>query len=194
MKHNYVAISFNTAIFNDLKQYLKSDDIELKIIDPLEFLNTTQISSDDRFINLVTKDFSLREEISEHMLRLKCERFTFVHKTACVDGAKISDGCFVYPNVTIYPNATVQQDVIIQANSRISHNVKIQSGTFIGGLVNISGSSNIGKFAKLYPSCNIIDKVSVADYVTIGTGTTLRKNIIESGIYSRFSDKIKKIN
>jgi len=194
MTHRYVAISFDTAIFNDLKQYLKSDEIELKNIDPTEFLNTTQFSSDDTFINLVTKDFDLRKQISDHMSKSKCERLSFVHKTACVDGAIINDGCFVYPNVTVYPNATVEQDVIIQANSRISHNVRIQRGVFIGGLVNISGSSTIGKFVKLYPSCNITDKISVADYVTIGTGTTLRKNITESGTYSKLSDKLKKIN
>ena len=194
MTRSCVAISFDTKIFNDLKQYLKSDEIELKINDPTEFLNTTQFSSDDTFINLVIKDFNLREQISEHMTRLKCDRFSFVHRTACVDGAIINDGCFVYPNVTVYPNATVEQDVIIQANSRISHNVRIQRGVFIGGLVNISGSSTIGKFVKLYPSCNITDKISVADYVTIGTGTTLRKNITESGTYSKLSDKIKKIN
>ena len=194
MARNCVAISFDTTILNDLKQYLKLDFIELKIIDPTEFLNTTQFSSDDMFINLVTKDFGLRKQISEHMSRLKCDRFSFVHKTACIDGAIIEDGCFVYPNVTVYPNANVEQDVIIQANSRISHNVRIQYGTFIGGLVNISGSSNIGKFVKLYPSCNITDKISVADHATIGTGTTLRKNIIESGTYSKLSDKLKKIS
>jgi len=193
-KHNYVAISFNTVIFNDLKQYLKPDNIELKIVDPIEFLNTTQINSGDSFINLITKDFNLREKISEHMLKLKCQKFTFVHKTACVEGAKVSHGCFVYPNVTIYPNAIVEQDVIIQANSRISHNVKIRSGVFVGGLVNISGSSTIGKFVKIYPSCNLTDKISVADHAIIGTGTTLRKNITETGIYSKLSDKIKKIS
>jgi len=194
MTRRCVAISFDTAIFNDLKQYLKSDEIKLKIIAPTEFLNTTQVSSDDTFINLVTKDFNLREQISEHMSLLKCKRFSFVHKTACVDGATIEGGCFVYPNVTAYPSATIEQDVIIQANSRISHNVRIQSGVFIGGLVNISGSSNIGKFVKLYPSCNVTDKISVTDHATIGTGTTLRKNITESGTYSKLSDKLKKIN
>ena len=194
MTRSCVAISFDTAIFNDLKHYLKSDEIELKIIEPPEFLNITESSSDTTFINLVTKDFGLREQISEHMTKLKCDRFNFIHNTACVDGATIGSGCFVYPNVTVYPNATIEEDVIIQANSRISHNVKIQSGVFVGGLVNISGSSTIGKFVKLYPSCNITDKTSVTDYVTIGTGTTLRKNITESGTYSKLSDKLKKIN
>jgi len=194
MRHEFVAISFETAILNDLTHYLKSKDIKLKYIDPDEFLNTEYFNSEYSFINLITKDFDLRSRISNHITKLGFNRFSFVHESACVDGSQVGDGCFIYPNVTIYPSAAVGQDVIIQANTRISHNATIEFGTFIGGVANISGSSNIGKFSKVYPSCNIADKIRIADHSVIGTGTTVRKNINESGTYSKLSDKIKKVN
>jgi len=95
--------------------------------------------------------------------------------------------------VTLYPDSIIGQDVIVHSNSRISHNSVIGDGCFIGGLVNISGSVKIGKYNRIYPCCNIIDKICICDNVVIGTGSTIKKSIHESGTYSKLSDKIKKI-
>lgn len=193
-KSKLVAVSYDTAILNDLSCYLMADSITLDQITPDDFLKKESTGNNEFFINLVTKDFELRQRVSEKINNVGYQRFTFVHKSSCIEGADISDGVFVYPNVTVYPSASVSSDVIIQSNSRISHYASVGCGTFIGGLVNISGSSSIGNYCKIYPSTNIVDKISVADNTIIGTGTTIKKSIRKSGTYTKLSDKIKKIN
>lgn len=190
-KSDFIAISFDTSILNDLKKY--STDFEISVINPFRFLNGEEIDNSKYYINLVTQDFDLRKQVSHQIDESLCKRFTLIHNRACVEKSEVADGSFIYPNVTLYPNSKLKKDVIVQSNSRISHNVTIGDGCFIGGLVNISGSVNVGSFCKIYPCCNIIDKIEVVDDVILGTGSTIRKNITESGTYSEIPSKIKKI-
>lgn len=191
MGHNYAAISFDTAILNDLRQY--SDFSEIHAVNPHDFLNQDVADQSKYYINLVTQDFALRKQISHHMNLLRCNRFSVIHKDSCVEGSSIGDGSFIYPNVTLYPKSVIDKDVIIQANSRISHNSNIGEGCFIGGLVNVSGSAKIGNYNKIYPCCNIVDKISICDDIVLGTGSTIRKDILESGTYTELPNKIKKL-
>jgi acetyltransferase-like isoleucine patch superfamily enzyme len=188
----FFAISFNTSILNDIRHY--SNNIEIHAINPHDFLNQSESDNSKYYINLVTQDFELRKQISQHLTALSNNRFSVVHENSCVEGSEIGDGSFIYPNVTLYPESTIGQDVIVQANSRVSHNSNVGDGCFIGGLVNISGSTEVGRYNKIYPCCNIVDKISICDDVVIGTGSTLRKSIRESGTYSELPNKIRKLN
>ncbi len=190
-RNEFFAISFDTSILNDLTQY--SNLPEVNVINPIDFLNQSKVDNSKYFINLVTQDFDLRKQISHHMDTVKCKRFSIIHHQSYVEGSEIGDGSFIYPNVTAYPKSKIGKDVIIQSNSRISHNATIDDGCFIGGLTNISGSVTVGSFCKIFPCCNIVDKVNIVDDVTLGTRSTIRKNITESGTYSELPNKVKKI-
>ena len=76
----FVAVSFSTSIASDLSFYLLQEyNIILELQDPYDFLSNIN-HKDCNFINLVTQDFKLREQISKKLSENLLPRFTFIHK------------------------------------------------------------------------------------------------------------------
>jgi acetyltransferase-like isoleucine patch superfamily enzyme len=193
--NHYAAISFDTTIFNDLHWFLQSMGLSLLKINPYDFLNSKDPYPDTSLINLVTKDKSLREQVSNHLNKLQQVRFSYCHVNAVIMG-KIGQGNFLYPHVQIGAGTEIEDDVIALGFDVIGHNAKIQSGCIIDSNVIVGGSATIGQFCHLHTRSLIYDKVSIVDKSTIGANSIVRKNILESGTYVTVASKstLKKIS
>lgn len=190
-----VAVSYDTATFNDLKFYLSHyHNVNLLRVEPDVFFTT--VLTDQQYINLVIKDFDLRRSISEFLDNKRLDRFSFIHPTAVVDGATIEPGSFFYPLSTCYPSAKIGNDVIVHAYGVVAHCCNIGQGTILSGKVVVAGSSTIGKFCSLGVSSTIYDNVSICDCVTVSAGAIIRKAISKPGTYFTKSNvkKLRDIN
>lgn len=188
------AISFDTATYQMLSHFVKDHDgYTLARIDPLEFLSTKNFP-DGAFINLVIKDFDLREKISFFIDDNDLERFTLIHDFSYVDQTNIGPGCLIYPLAVIYPGAVIHKDVIMHSHSGVAENSQIGAGSFISGDVKICGSSVIGDYCQINVGAIVYDKVTIVSHTIIGAVTIVRKNISVPGTYSSLlKHKIQKI-
>lgn len=181
-KKPLVALSYNTLTFKDLQYWLKTFyNIELSRLDPSDLQS---LSNSNQYINLVTKDISLREKITNSLNDLHLDRFSFIHPTASIDVDLVNAGALIYPNVSVYPNSDIGKDVIIHANSLIAHGVSIGIGTYLSGGVVIGGSSKIGNFCFIGLSSSILDRVQLVSHVVLGANSKVKKNILVSGTYA----------
>ena len=184
-------ISYDSVTSQDLRFYLKKENIELMRIDPMEFLQNP--TDEYQYINLVVNDMDLREAITNELDKNNLDRFSFVHPSAVVDVNIGPTGTVIYPNVTVYPNAKIDNDVIIHANTLIAHTCEIGKGTYVSGSVTIGGGTKIGDYCSIGISTTMVDKLRISSHVKIGPSTLIRKNIINPGTYA--SPKIiKKLN
>lgn len=181
-KKPLAAISYNTATFRDLEYWLKTlYQTELLRIDPFDL---EYLSDSNQYINLVTKDFSLREKITKKLDNECLDRFSFIHPKASIDIDLSDAGVLIYPNVTIYPNSIVGKDVVIHANSLIAHYASIGNGSYLSGGVVIGGTSTIGSFCFIGLSSSISDNVQIVSHVVLGANSKVKKNILVSGTYA----------
>lgn len=181
-KRPLVAISYDTATFRDLEYWLKTlYQVNLSRLDPS---NLHDLSGNNQYVNLITKDFSLREQITKKLDDEGLDRFSFIHPKASVDIDLSGSGVFIYPNVSVYPNSLVGKDVIIHGNSLIAHYVSIGKGTYISGGVTIGGSSKIGNFCFIGLCSSISDNVQIVSHVLLGANSKVKKNIQVSGTYA----------
>jgi NDP-sugar pyrophosphorylase family protein len=167
----YRAVSYDSATFADLSFYMSELGLEVRRLDPDEFLSSTP---DDtyQYINLVTK-FPLRQQISEHLDRCSLERFSFFASyIPNTENKKL--GSFIYTNVSIYPSAEIDRDVIVHSNSAVAHKAHVGQGCFISGSVIVCGGTDIGKYCWLGAGTIVIDNLRIAD----GTSTVARSLII----------------
>lgn len=177
-----VAISFATVTFEDLEFYLKyNHNVELLRQEPDDFFSNTTTLNQSQYINLVTQDFDLRKKISKHLDANQCERFTYIHPDASVQGAFVGGGVLIHPGVTLYPRANLRNDIIVHASALIGHNADIGNGTFVGGLTGIGGSTRIGEYCFIGQSANIIAGIEVVDDVIVATGANIRRSITMPG-------------
>jgi UDP-3-O-[3-hydroxymyristoyl] glucosamine N-acyltransferase len=187
----FAAISYDTATFKDLQYWLKTlHDIVLHRFDPNEVI--ANLSTSYQYINLVIKDFQLRQQITELLDCNSLDRFSFVHPSASVEIFLDPVGILVYPGTVIYPNACIHKDVIIHGRSLVAHFCEIGIGSYLSAGVVIGGSTKIGSFCSIGLSVTIYDGLSIASNVFVGPSTTIKKNILDSGIYTS-SKLVKKI-
>ena len=126
-------------------------------------------------------------------------------------GCSIGDNSFVGPFVEIQKNVTIGKNTKIQSHSFICELVSIGDECFIGhGVMFINdlfsegrpanGNKDYWKNTKIGNNVSIgsnatILPVNVCDYVVIGAGAVVTKNIVESGVYvGNPAKKIKEIN
>jgi acetyltransferase-like isoleucine patch superfamily enzyme len=188
-----VAVSYNTTTFTDLEYNLAEAGIKLHRVDPGDFLSLPPDYS-NQYINLVIRDLTEREQVSNYLDQHNLSRFSFIHDTSTVWVKNLGKGLFVYPYTLITTNIIVGNDVIFQGHTGIAHQVQIGTGSIIGGFNMISGSTVIGKFCLLYIRVSVYDKINICDRVVIGADSIIRKDITESGTYSTiFNQKTIKI-
>lgn len=187
---SYIAISYNTATFNDLKHFMAADGIDIIRQEPTSFINEFDPAAN--YINLVITDMEQRKYISQLLDDRQLKRFSYIHKASSING-ELEPGCFVYPNTVIYANAYIECDTIIHSLCVIAHYVTVGKGSYFSAGVMVGGTTSLGKFNKYMLGVIIHDKIIICDDVTVGTKAVVRKNITSSGVYSPVSATIEKI-
>lgn len=190
-KKPYAAISYDTATFKDLRYWLQTcHGIELNRFEPNEHM--IDLPSCYQYINLIIKDFELRQKITAMLDRNGQDRFSFVHPSAVVDIALNPAGIVIGPGTVIYPNTCIHRDVMLHGAVTVGHFCEIGPGTYVSGGVTVGGSTRIGSFCTIGLSVTIYDNVSVASNVVIAPSTTVKKNILNPGTYA-LPQPVKKI-
>jgi UDP-3-O-[3-hydroxymyristoyl] glucosamine N-acyltransferase len=185
----YIAISYPTVTFEDLRYFLEQDGVQLLRQDPEEF--TSHCDPDANYINLVINQVEQRKTVSRLLDERNLTRFSYIHKTSTNSG-QIESGCLVYPGSVIYRGAVVKKDTIIHSISLIGHNVTVGMGSYISGGTLIGGSSTLGEFNRCMLGAIIHDKITICDNVLIGANTVIRKDILEPGTYYSVLNTSKK--
>ncbi len=80
----------------------------------------------------------------------------------------------------------IQSGVKIDNQVQIGHNCVIGSNTVIAGCTGIAGSTKIGKNCMIGGGCNVNGHIQIGDGVILMGVATVRKSILEPGIYSSF--------
>lgn len=179
----YCAVSYDSSTFADLLFYMSEMGLHLDRQDPDDFLQVRPTST-TQYINLVTK-FPLRHKICQHLDNNSLNRFSFFG-SYIPKLENINNGVFIYPGVNVYPSAKIQPDVIIHSGSSIAHKATIGQGTYISGHVVIAGNTAVGKYCWIGLDVSILDKIYIADHVTINSRALVIKNIEnQHTIYSK---------
>jgi UDP-3-O-[3-hydroxymyristoyl] glucosamine N-acyltransferase len=185
-----VAISYNSALFSDVKYFIKTtDQVDVELMHPEEFFQTNALPH--QYINLVHKNSDERKAISDKLDALKAKRFSYAHPQAFFNPADVSPGSILWPLSTLQHTANIGTDVIVIHNSVIGHNTKVGRGTFMSSMSVIGGSAVVGEFCWIAFGTVIKDGIEICDNVRTGIGTIVRKSISEPGTYVTENNIIK---
>lgn len=180
--NTFYAVSFETATFTDLHFYMQDLGVELRRVDPNQFI-TSIPDSLANYINLVVQDITLRKKISKIFDTAGINRFSFVHKNAIIDGAEIGPGTFVYPLTIAYRSALIGKDNIVHSLSLIAHGSKTGDGCYMSAGVIVGGSTSIGDYCVFGIGVTVYDKVNIVSHCNFGARAIIRKNITDSSSY-----------
>lgn len=189
------AISFDTATYKQLKHLIEveSPGLGLALVSPAQFLK--DLSNDYQYVNLITKDFALRKQISQALDAADLERFTYVDDFFKSPGqvSTVGTGSVLFQAVFCY-SATFGKDCLVHGRTAFGENVMVGQGSFFSGGVTVAGHARIGDFCFVSTNVAVMDHVTVASDVRLLPGLIVKKDIIESGVYyNPYAFKINKL-
>lgn len=168
---------------NDIASNIRDSGVEVNKLHPDKFL-AGEYDPNDEFIVTYVTDMSRRKEIIDFIDANNLKRGTFVHPSSVVDKtATIGPGTFIGPFCSILYQCTVGQDVILGPYSMISHLASVGQGTVSNPSVMVAGATKIGGYNLLGIRATFIDGIELCDFVKIGAGAVVTKNIEVAGRY-----------
>lgn len=189
------AISFDTATYKQLKHLIEVEEPGqgLALVFPDQFLKN--LSDDYQYVNLVTKDFAIRKQISQALDAAALERFTYVDNffRNPAQVSTVGAGSVLFQAVFCY-SATFGKDCIVHGRTAFAENVVVGQGSFFSGGVTVAGHAKIGDFCFVSTNVVVMDHVTVANDVRLLPGLIVKKDITESGVYyNPYAFKINKL-
>jgi len=121
--------------------------------------------------------------------------FTFIHPTVLImdkDTIKIGEGSFIGAYSILTTNIKLGDHAILNRGNHIGHDSVI--GDYFSAMPGaiVSGNVRLGECVYMGTNSSIKEKIQVSSDVTIGSNSTVVKNIITGGIYVGVPAKFKK--
>ena len=132
----------------------------------------------------VARDMQLRKSIIQRLTAGSYQRYTFIHDSS-IQGKNthIGQGCFVGPMVMVASDAAIDNDCILSPYCMVSHRSRLGAGSIMQPYSMLAGSSSTGECCKLNIRSSVIDNTRVADFVELGAGALVTKDIAGPGFY-----------
>lgn len=173
----------NAGVANDCLEMFVADKRSASILHPDDFFDQ-RYDSTQKFLVVVTRDMALRKKIVETLDQRQLQRDTFIHSTSVIhDSAKIAEGTMICQFSTAMGNTNIEKDCLIAPYCMIGHTSTVGQGSFLMPGVLIAGATKIGKYCKFGLRSNVIDYLSICDFVVAGANALITKNITEPGFY-----------
>lgn len=139
----------------------------------------------------------IRKSKMEQLLNFKAYIPSLIHPTAIISPyAKIDKmGCYIHANTYLWTNVQIEKYSIISPCVMVAHHTRLEEGTFISAGSNIGAGINVSKMAFIGIGSTIMTGVkSIGEYVTIGAGSVVIKDVPDCAVVVGNPGKIIKYN
>ena len=177
-------IGYNQAtLANDFVGLFRTHGQSINIIEPDDFFQGNY-KDNNQFVVAVTRDLELRKQLIDELDKRLLSRATLVHPTAVIDPhAEVGEGSVISQFASALWRSTIGRDCLIAPYSMIAHQSSLGQGSLMQPGSMVAGSTTIGSMCVLGMRSNVIDKLSVCDWVEAGATALITKNIDQPGLY-----------
>lgn len=117
---------------------------------------------------------------------------TIIASTAHVSQyASIGEGTVILHQAVVNAGAQVGENVILNTFTNIEHNTIVGAQSHISTGTMINGDCKIGERVFIGSHSVLVNGITIGDDVIIGAGSSIRKSIMEKGIYYNSSTLLK---
>ena len=110
---------------------------------------------------------------------------TVVHPAATISPfATLGGGCFVAAGAIVGPAASIGTGVIINHGAVVDHDVEVGSFSHIAPNAALGGHVKTGQRVLVGAGAVVLPLKVIGDDVTIGAGTVVNRDLLESGVYA----------
>lgn len=136
---------------------------------------------DCKFIIAIGNPY-IREKISS---KLCVNWYTAIHPTAVISslGVEIGEGTAIMANAVINSSAKIGKHCIINTGAIVEHDNILENYVHISPNASLAGNVKVGKMTHIGIGACVKNNLYITNDCIVGAGSTVVKNIKESGTY-----------
>lgn len=167
--------------YTTYRSMIKESSLEGKPIVAIEDLNELYDMNSVYLLNTIgyTDMNTVRERVFKDIKEKFPKIYTFISKQALMYTDKIGLGSIIMPGAYVGPYVEVGESCLIMAQSSVPHHIKVEDFSYIAARAVIGGTSIIGHNSFLGINATIKNKVNLAPYTLIGSGSNVLESISE---------------
>jgi len=168
-------------VARDIEFFLRQSNLSAQAID-YEILKEDRDADRYQYLIGIADNLLLRQEIIKWLDDKKLDLCSWIHDKSEIMINQVGKGVVCYPFSLMIGDT--EDHVLIGPYSLISHNAVAKFGSVLLPYSRLLGSSILGKFCQLQTGSCVLDHREInAEMVVVLPGSTVSKNITESGIY-----------
>lgn len=171
----------NVLAYTTYRSMIKETSLEGKPIVAIEDLNELYDMKSVYVLNTIgyTDMNTVRERVFKDTKERFANIYTFISKNALIYTDKIGKGSIVMPGAYVGPYVEVGESCLIMAQSSVPHHIKVEDYSYIAARAVIGGTSIIGHNSFIGINATVKNKVNLAPYTLIGSGSNVLDSITE---------------
>lgn len=136
------------------------------------------------YVSIAIANSAVREHIAGRLKRAGFQFPTLIHPTVAIGpNVSIGEGCIICRNAIFTTNIVVGDFCILNLNCTFGHDTVLDQYISMMSHTAIAGDVRIGKACYFGLHCTVINLVSITDHCTIGAGTVVVSDLVDSGTY-----------
>lgn len=171
----------NVLAYTTYRSMINETSLEGKPIVAIEDLNELYDMKSVYVLNTIgyTDMNTVRERVFKDMKERFANIYTFISKNALVYTDNIGIGSIVMPGAYVGPYVEVGESCLIMAQSSVPHHIKVENFSYIAARAVIGGTSIIGHNSFIGINATVKNKVNLAPYTLIGSGSNVLTSVTE---------------
>lgn len=167
--------------YSTYRNMIKENSLEGKPIVAIEDLNELYNMKSVYVLNTIgyTDMNTVRERVFNDMKEKFENIYTFISKNALVYTDNIGKGSIVMPGAYVGPYVEIGESCLIMAQSSVPHHIKVENFSYIAARAVIGGTSIIGHNSFIGINATVKNKVNLAPYTLIGSGSNVLTSVTE---------------
>ena len=167
--------------YTTYRSMIKENSLAGKPVVAIEDLNEMYDMENTYILNTIgyTEMNTVRERVFKDMKQRFKNIYTFLSKNALIYTDSIGLGSIVMPGAYVGPYVEVGESCLIMAQSSVPHHITVEDFSYIAARAVIGGTSIIGHHSFIGINATVKNKVNLAPYTLIGSGSNVLASIEE---------------
>jgi len=146
------------------------------------------------FVNLITGCTKTRKRTTQEIVEAGGTLTNFIHPSIDLNMVKLGVGLYIQEAVVLQAGVSVGDNTSIHMGALIGHETTIDESVFIAHAASISGCCSIGEGSFIGTNATILPRITIGNWVTIGAGAVVTKNIPDCAVVIGNPGKVVKYN
>jgi sugar O-acyltransferase (sialic acid O-acetyltransferase NeuD family) len=135
------------------------------------------ISTDVRFVNVITRDTRTRHLTTRHMLKAGAKLGQFIHPSLNLADVQLGLGSYLQEYAILQAGVRLGDNCSVSTGAIVNHECQLGDSVFLAPGANLCGKIEVGNGVFVGASAVVLPRLKIGAWATIGAGAVVTRDV-----------------